>query len=107
MSLQVSGPPSFTLDATPPSSTVVLGGTASYTLAIAAQNGFAGNVALSVSGLPSGAKASFSANPVKAAGSSVMKIVTTGGTRRGTFTLTVSGTSGALVRRVGLTLTVR
>jgi hypothetical protein len=36
-----------------------------------------------------------------------MKIVTTGGTRRGTFTLTVSGTSGALARRVGLTLTVR
>jgi subtilisin family serine protease len=107
MSLQVSGPPTFTLDATPPANTVALGGTASYTLAVAAQNGFAGNVTLSVSGLPSGARATFSANPVKGAGSSVMKIVTTGGTRRGTFTLTVSGTSGALVRRVGLTLTVR
>jgi subtilisin family serine protease len=107
MSLQVTGPPSFSLDATPPSNTVVLGGTASYTLAVAAQNGFAANVTLSVSGLPYGAKATFSVNPVTGAGNSVMKIVTTGGTRRGTFNLTVSGTSGALVRRVGLTLTVR
>jgi subtilisin family serine protease len=107
LSLQVSGPPSFTLDATPPANTVVLGGTASYTLSVAAQNGFAGSVALSVSGLPYGARVTFSANPVNGAGNSVMKVVTTGGTRRGTFPLTVSGTSGALVRRVGVTLTVR
>jgi hypothetical protein len=107
LSLQVSGPPSFTLDATPPANSVVLGGSASYTLAVAAQNGFSGNVTLSLAGLPYGAKATFSANPVKGSGSSVMRVVTTGGTRRGTFTLTVSGTSGALVRRIGLTLTVR
>ncbi|HYZ30115.1 MAG TPA: S8 family serine peptidase [Thermoleophilaceae bacterium] len=105
--LQVSGPPDFTLDATPPSATVSLGGTASFTISAPVQNGFTGNITLSVSGLPYGAKASFSVNPFKAGGSSVMKVATTTGTRRGTFALTVTGTSAALVRRARATLTVR
>ncbi|HYZ29978.1 MAG TPA: S8 family serine peptidase, partial [Thermoleophilaceae bacterium] len=107
VAVQVSGPPDFALDATPPSAAVYLGGTASFTTSVLAQNGFAGSVTLSVAGLPYGAKASFSVNPVKAGGTSVMKVATTTGTRRGTFTLTVSGTSGALVRRARVTLTVR
>jgi subtilisin family serine protease len=107
VSLQVSGPPDFTIDATPATYTVSLGGTASYTLSIVGVNGYAGSTTLSVAGLPYGAKATFSVNPVKGSGSSVMKVATTTGTRRGTFTLTVTGTSGALVRRKTVGFTVR
>jgi hypothetical protein len=43
---------------------------------------------------------------VVAPGDSTMKIKTTGQTPRGTFVLTVTGTSGALVRQATATLVV-
>jgi subtilisin family serine protease len=107
VTLQVSGPPDFKLDATPPASTVSLGGTASYTVSVLGQNNFTGSATLVASGVPGGARATFSVNPVKAGGSSVMRVTTTGATRRATYTLTVTGTSGSLVRRTTVSLTVR
>jgi hypothetical protein len=107
LSLEVSGPPDFYLDATPPANSVVLGATASYTLKVVAVNGFARGVTLSVTGLPAGARATFSPNPVSSGGSSVMRIVTTGGTRRGTFALTVKAASGVLSHTSRVTLTTR
>jgi hypothetical protein len=107
VSLQVSGPPDFTIDATPSAYTVTLGGTATYNLSVVGVNGFAGSTTLSVAGLPYGAKATFSVNPVRGSGSSSMRVATTTGTRRGTFTLTVTGTSGTLVRRKTVGFTVR
>jgi subtilisin family serine protease len=97
----------FTLSAGPSSIRVTRGQTASYSVAIGALGGFSGSVTLSVSGVPSGSIVSWSANPVAAPGNSTLRIRTTGSTLRGTFTLKVTGKSGALVHQASVKLSVR
>jgi hypothetical protein len=95
----------FTLSASPASQTVKQGGSTTYTVAINPSNGFTGQVTLSVTGLPSGASASFSPNP---AGSSSTLTVTTGtGTPARNYTLTVSGTSGSLTHSTVVSMLVK
>jgi hypothetical protein len=58
-------PPSFTISSTTGAQTVQPGGTATYTITVAAQNGsFSNAVALSATGLPAGATPSFSPSSV-------------------------------------------
>jgi hypothetical protein len=93
----------FSLSISPSSVTVpLLGSTANYTVTITRTGGFSGAVSLSVSGLPSGATATFTPNPATG-GSSALK-VTVRITPRGTFPLTVTGTSGALTHTATATL---
>ena len=89
------------------SQTVVQGNGTSYTATISALNGFSGSVALSASGLPSGASASFSPTSVTGNGSSTMTVSTGVATPAGTYTVTVTGTSGALVHSTTVTLVVQ
>jgi hypothetical protein len=72
------------------------GGTATYTVAIARTN-FTDPVALSISGLPSGATASFNPNPAGST-SSTLTVVVPPSSPKGTFTLTVTATGGGLTR---------
>src|SRR5439155_1017241 len=58
--------PDFTLGASPGSQAVTAGGSTSYSVAINPTGGFAGQVTLSVSGLPSGGSGSFTPNPATA-----------------------------------------
>ena len=51
--------PNFSITATPASQTVTAGGGTSYTATVAASGGFTGVVSFTISGLPSGASASF------------------------------------------------
>ena len=97
----------FTLSVSPSSISVIRGQTASYSVAVGLLGGFAGNVTLSVSGVPSGSIVSWSANPVAAPGSSTLRVGTTKSSLRGTFTVRVTGTSGTLVHQVSVTLIVR
>jgi hypothetical protein len=97
-----SVPSDFSLSVSPASQQVRQGDTASYTVTITPSNGFSGSVTLSVSGLPSGATATFSPNP--ATTTSTLG-VTVGGVR-GTFTLTITGMSGSLQHTTTATLTV-
>jgi hypothetical protein len=100
--------PDFSVSATPGSQTVVQGNGTTYTASIAALNGFSGDVTLSTSGLPSGASASFSANPVSGgSGASTMTVSTLASTPAGTYTVTVTGTSGSLVHSTTVTLVVQ
>src|SRR5690242_15015364 len=55
---------SFTVTAKPASSSVTIGNATSYTVTVTSVNGFSSPVTLSASGVPSGAAASFSQNPV-------------------------------------------
>jgi hypothetical protein len=71
-----------------------------------AAGGFTGPVALSVSGLPSGATATFTPATVTTSGTSTLAVRTTTGTARGTFTLRIAGTSGSLSHQVTVSLTV-
>ena len=92
--VQASAPaPDFTIGATPASRTVKRGASTTYAVTITRLNGFSGSVSLSVTGLPSKSTASFSPNP--ATSTSTLTVSTKQG-QRGTFTLTIRGTSGSL-----------
>jgi endo-1,4-beta-D-glucanase Y/regulation of enolase protein 1 (concanavalin A-like superfamily) len=105
--VSVSAPaPDFSLAGTPASQTVTAGNGTTYTASVGALNGFSGSVALSVSGLPAGASASFSPTSVSGAGSSTLAVTTTTGTPAGTATLTIAGTSGGLSHSATVSLTV-
>jgi len=97
----------FTLSASPSTVTVVRGQTASYTITTGSLGGFAGSVSLSVTGVPTGATATFSANPISTPGSSILRVRTTSRTPRGTVTIVVTGTSGSLIHQMSVTLTVQ
>jgi subtilisin family serine protease len=97
-------PLDFSLAAVPASVTVKRGGTAVYSVSIASQGGFANQVSFSVSGLPRNATASFSPASVVAPGSTTLTVVTS--STRGTFGLTITGTSGGLVHATQVGLTV-
>jgi hypothetical protein len=96
--------PDFSLSPSPASQTVVQGNPTSYGVTINPTNGFAGQVTLSVSGLPSGAAGSFSPNP--GTSTSTLSVTTAAGTPLGTFTLTITGVSGTLTHTATVTLVV-
>lgn len=96
----------FSLSATPPSNSAAQGTTAGYTVTVGALGGFTGSVGLSITGLPSGANATFSPPTINTSGSSDLTVSTNAATPAGTYTLTVRGTSGPLTRTVNVSLVV-
>ena len=102
----IAAVPDFTVTATPASQAVAAGSNGTYTVNIAALNGFNGTVSLAATGLPAGAGASFSPASVAGSGSSTLTVTTSAGTPVGTYTLTLTGTSGALARTSTVTLSV-
>jgi hypothetical protein len=98
--------PDFTIAATPSSRVIDPGASTSYTVNLGYLYGFAHSITLSASGLPTGASASFSPNPVTSpTASSVMNVTTTGSTPAGTYTLTVQGV-GSQTHTTTVTLVV-
>ena len=97
----------FSLALTPTTKSVRGGRSVSYTVTVTALNGFSGAISLSVTGLPSGSSGSFSLSPVtpNPTATSILTI-NTAPTPRGTFTFTVTGTSGGLTRTTTGTLQV-
>jgi uncharacterized membrane protein len=104
VSLTVSSQPDFSLSASPPSQTVTQGSGTNFGVTITATGGFSGSVGFSVSGLPSGAGASFTPNP--ATSSSTMAVTTNSSTPTGTYPLTITGSSGSLSHTTNVSLTV-
>jgi uncharacterized membrane protein len=91
----------------PTSQTVTAGTGTSYGVTVTGSGGFTGNVTLSASGLPSGASASFSPNPVTGgSGSSTMSVTTNTSTPAGTYTVTITGSSPGLTHSTTVTLVV-
>jgi uncharacterized protein (DUF2141 family) len=97
--------PDFSLAASPSSQSVFRGNSTSYTVSIAAVNGFNSAVTLSVSGLPSSATGTFSPNPAPGA-SSTLTVATAASTPTGSYPLTIKGTGGSLTRTATATLVV-
>ncbi|HEX9518535.1 MAG TPA: S8 family serine peptidase, partial [Streptosporangiaceae bacterium] len=109
VTLVVTAPPDFSLSATPTSRNVVAGADAgtTYTVGVASLNGFADDVALSLTGLPSGVgTASFSPQVIAAAGSSQLTVTTLPTAPGGTYPLTITGTAGGVTHTVAVTLVV-
>jgi poly(beta-D-mannuronate) lyase len=98
--------PNFTISATPGSQTVTAGTGTTYTVNVGNVNGFSGSVALSASGLPAGATATFNPASVNSIGSSTLTVNTTTSTPPGTYTVTITGTSGSLVHSTTVSLVV-
>ncbi|GEM_PF-612178 len=104
--LVVSATPDFTLGATPPSTSVVQGTSATYTVSATALNGFSGSIALSASGQPSGSTASFAPASISPGVSSTLTITTSGSVAAGSYTVTITGTSGSITHTATVSLTV-
>ena len=100
------GQADFSLSISPASQTVWQAQSTSYLVTVTAINGFAGTVTFTVSGLPTGATATFNPTSVSGSGTTTMTVAAAAGTPTGTSTLTVTGTSGATTHSVSLTLTV-
>ncbi len=96
----------YTLTATPSTTSVNPGGSATYTVSVDAPGTFTGVVDFSVSGLPSVAMASFSPTSVHTSGSSTLTVTIPAGSSASSSTLTISGTSGSLTQTANVTLNV-
>lgn len=107
----------YSVSASPSSATVRAGFAAAYTVTVAALGGsFPNSVNLSCAGLPTGATCTFSPAAVSPGGgsaSSSLQLDTGNGqhgskkTPKGTYTITIIGTSGNLTRKAAVTLLVQ
>src|SRR5712692_5787613 len=97
-------PPQFSLSASPTSLSIAQGASGTSTITDTPQNGFAGTVSLSASGLPNGVTASFS--PASTTGTSTLTLTAGSTATMGTATVTITGTSGSLSKTTTLALTV-
>jgi uncharacterized repeat protein (TIGR01451 family) len=102
----IGGPQNFSLSMSPGSESVAAGVKGSYFVAMNGINAFSGRVSFGVSGLPSGVTASFSPATLTGTGSTTLMFTTTAATPKGTFTLTVTGTSGMLSQSASALLTI-
>jgi hypothetical protein len=97
----------FTIAATPSSSSVNAGNSATYTVSTTALNSYSGNVTLSATGLPAGASASFVPPSINGTGSSSLTVATSAATTpAGSYTLTITGSDGTISHSTTVTLAV-
>jgi hypothetical protein len=106
LTLEVDPVGNFNLTVSPASQSVIQGQNAGYGITVGSSGGFSEVVVLSLSGLPAGATGSISPNSITGSGIASLSITTSAGTPGGTYTLTITGTSGPLVRTTTATLVV-
>lgn len=104
LALSVQAAPSFTVGSSVTSLTIAQGSSGTATLTITGQNGFAGAVTFSATGLPSGVTATFSPNP--ATGNSTLTLAASSTAALGSATATIQAVSGALSQSSNIALTV-
>jgi hypothetical protein len=107
VTLVVNSGGDFALAASPTTMQVARGGSSSDTVTVTALQGFTGTVSLSVRGVPSRVSVSWSRSTVTGSGSAVLTVHANRRARAGTYTLTVTGTSGKLTHSIPLTLVVQ
>ena len=107
VSLTVTAP-AFTIAASPASVSVAQGAKGTSTIATTISGGFSSAIALSASGLPTGATAAFSPVSIAAPGSGSSTLTLTAGasTAAGTYSVTVTGTGGGVTHTAAVSFTV-
>jgi len=99
--------PDFALTVSPSSVSTASGSASTATASTTVSGGFNSSVALSVSGVPSGATATFSPTSIAAPGSGSSTLtLTTGTAAAGTYSLTITGTGGGKTHTAALTWTI-
>ena len=96
----------FSLSLNPTSGSVAPGSSASTTVAATLMSGTPQAVALSVSGLPSGATASFGSASCTPTCSSLLTVSTSSATPGGSYNIVVAGTGGGVTRTALYQLTI-
>ncbi|MGH9680953.1 MAG: Ig-like domain-containing protein, partial [Candidatus Acidiferrales bacterium] len=96
----------FSMTTLPSSQTVIQGSSNTYTNSVTALNGFSGTVTFTVSGLPTGATATFNPTSVTGSGSTTMTVSALSSTATGSYPLTITGTSGSLTHTTSTTLVI-
>jgi subtilase family serine protease len=100
-----SSTPGFSLSAT--AASVTDGGTGASTVTETVTNGFSSPVTLSASGLPTGVAAAFSPTSITGAGSSTLTFTASSSATAGSYSITVTGTpASGTAKTTTLTLTV-
>ncbi|MFZ0307560.1 MAG: protease pro-enzyme activation domain-containing protein [Candidatus Sulfotelmatobacter sp.] len=99
--------PAFHATASSTSISVTAGSNGSLSLNVAVSGGFNAAVAFSVTGLPSGISATFTPAtlPAPGSGASTLKLTATSLAKAGTYSVTVSATSGTTKQQIGLSIT--
>src|ERR1017187_9892400 len=98
---------SFSLSASPSSVSVAQGGNGSTAITVTPSGGFNSSVALTASGQPTGVTIGFNPSAVSGgSGNSTMGISVAATTTPGTYSITVSGTSGSTIEKTTVSLTV-
>jgi hypothetical protein len=108
------GKADFSLSGSPSSQTINRGQATTYTVTVSRVNGFTGAVSLGVSGLPTGSTASWklsdgtTSNVVPSSlNSATLTVQTANASPTGTFTPTITGTSGNLTHSTTVTLVLK
>ena len=107
--VNTNAPADFTISATPSSQTVTAGVNAGYQVNVGSVGGFNGLVNLSVSVSPvvtDGPGASLNPSSITGSGLSALTVTTVPTTPAGTYTFTITGTSGGLVHTATVSLVV-
>ncbi|MGA7423433.1 MAG: S53 family peptidase, partial [Candidatus Sulfotelmatobacter sp.] len=101
-------PPSFHAALSANSLSVTGGSNKSLTLNVTVSGGFNAAVTFSITGLPGGVSDTFTPAKLTApgSGSSVLKLAATSAARAGTYSATVSATSGAVKQQMPLSVTI-
>jgi hypothetical protein len=107
LTLTVTAPPDFTLSASPTRLTLKRGQSASTTITVATVDGVSVPVTLSTSALPTGVTATWTGNPVSAPGTATLRLAASSKARTGTYSVVVTGSSGAWTHTVTLVLLLR
>ena len=87
----------FSVAVTPGSRSVAPGATATFSVNVGAQGGFAGRVDLTASGAPAGTTVTLAPQAIAGSGVATMTVAVPSGAAAGAFNVTVKGTSGTVV----------
>jgi len=103
--------PDFSMSANPPSLTLTAGQSGNSSVTVTSMNGFSSAVGLTVSGCPANTACTLDVSSVTpsagGSASALLTLATSSTTAAGTYTITVTGTSGGLAHSASVTLTVQ
>jgi hypothetical protein len=97
----------FSIFVAPSSLSITRGAKGNYAVTVTAGQGFTGTVNFSVNGLPKFANAKFTPTSVVNSGNAVLTVTTNRNVAPGTYSVSVTGTSGAIVHSAPVSLIIQ